>query len=194
MSRQADSAGLRRAVARCAVVALAALPLGARADIPVGQQLPFFQGTDLTGTIRESPELRGPPTTVLVVGTSRAASDAGKAWVYEIQERYGERVQIINLIAIDLPFFISESTALDMARGQVPRRYWEQTWLSSEDSIQEALGLQPGSPVPYVAVVNRQGQLIASAHAPLQAPEAQQIWQALPPPAATLPQGDTKDP
>jgi hypothetical protein len=180
MGRQAGRQDTRRTRRLLAVVGLAGLwlPALAAAELPVGQPVPSFTGTDLTGTPRQSTELKGQPT-VVIAATSRSASEEAQAWANRLTERYGEGVHLTTLIAIDLPFFIPESTALDMAREKIPRQYWDQTWLGGEGDIQEALQIAPGSETPYIFTVDEQGRITAGVHARVGDPQAQRIWQAV---------------
>lgn len=154
------------------------LSTAAPAALPVGQQLPFFVGTDLTGTQRRSSELTGQPT-VVIAATSRAASGEAQAWAQELVERHGDDVPLVTLIAIDLPFFISNDLALGKAREKIPHKYWEQTWLGGEGDIQHALQLEPGSGSPFVFTLDSQGRITTTVHGRVGDPEASRIWQAM---------------
>lgn len=156
----------------------ALFPALASAAIPVGQELPFFVGTDLTGTQRRSSELTGRPT-VVIAATSRAASGEAQAWAQQLVERSGGSVPLVTLIAIDLPFFISDNMALGMARDRIPHKYWDQTWLGGEGDIQRALQMEPGSGVPYVFTLDAQGRITAAVHARVGDPQASHVWQAV---------------
>lgn len=150
----------------------------APAAVPVGQQLPFFVGTDLTGTQRRSSELTGQPA-VVIAATSRSASSEAQAWANEIVQRQGGGVPLVTLMAIDLPFFISDGMALGMARDKIPHAYWKQTWLGGEGDIQRALQLEPGSDSPYVFTLDSQGRITAAVHGRVGDPEASRIWRAM---------------
>lgn len=165
--------------AMVAITSLGALlSTAAPAAIPVGQQLPVFVGTDLTGTQRRSSELTGQPS-VVIAATSRAASGEAQAWAQQLVERSGGNVPLVTLIAIDLPFFISDDMALGMARDRIPHRYWAQTWLGGEGDIQRALQLEPGSDIPYVFTLDSRGRISAIVHGRASDAEASRIWQSI---------------
>ncbi|QRK05905.1 hypothetical protein JQX13_38075 [Archangium violaceum] len=154
------------------------LPTLALAAVPVGQELPFFVGTDLTGTQRRSSELTGQPA-VVIAATSRAASGEAQAWANEIVQRQGGDVPLVTLIAIDLPFFIPDDVALGMARDRIPHRYWDQTWLGGEGDIQRALQLEPGSDTPYVFTLDSRGRITDAIHGRVGDPAASRIWRSI---------------
>ncbi|EPX58970.1 hypothetical protein D187_003347 [Cystobacter fuscus DSM 2262] len=154
------------------------LPSLAPAALPIGQELPFFVGTDLTGTQRRSSELTRQPS-VVIAATSRAASGEAHSWARALIERYGNNIPLVTLIAIDLPFFISDDLARGKAREKIPHEYWEQTWLGGEGDIQRALQLEPDSEVPYVFTLDSQGRISAAVHGPVGAPESSRIWQEI---------------
>lgn len=154
------------------------LPGLASAGLSVGQPLPAFQGTDLTGTERQSSELVGRPA-VVIAATSRSASGAAQAWGRALAGHTGDGMPLITLMAVDLPFFISNGMALRVARGKIPRSYWPDTWLGGEGDIQRALELEPDSDTPYVFTLDDQGNITAAVHAGVDAPEADRIWLAV---------------
>lgn len=163
---------------KVAVVVGALLPALAPAAVPVGQRLPFFVGTDLRGLQHRSSELTGHPG-VVVVATSRAASGETQAWANEFLQREGDAVPFVTLIAIDLPFFISDDMALGLARDKIPSAYWDQTWLGGEGDIQRALQLEPGSDEPYVFTLDAQGRITAAVHGGVDDPAASRLWRAV---------------
>lgn len=156
----------------------ALLPGLALAEPSVGQPLPPFVGTDLTGAQRHSSDLLG-HAAVVIAATSRAASGEAQAWSQEVVEHSGGDVPLVTLMAIDLPFFISDGMALDIARGKIPQKYWKRTWLGGEGDIQRALQLEPGSETPYVFTLDAQGHVTAVVHVRVDDPEAARIWQVL---------------
>jgi hypothetical protein len=134
---------------------LAAAPVGA--DPP----WPAFEATALTGETVQSHRLVGQPT-LLIVTPSRAAAGNTRAWVTELRGRVDRSaVRVRDVIAVNLPFFISLDMALGEARNRVPERYHEQTWLMDDAVLERALGIPPGAADAYVFALDRQGNVVA---------------------------------
>lgn len=66
-----------------------------------------------------------------------------------------------DVLAIDLPFFMSESDAIGRAKQQIPARYYDQTWMLQGSELEMALGVPPGSPKAFVFVLNTEGKIVA---------------------------------
>jgi hypothetical protein len=161
-ARPRRRSGLRWTLAVGIVSSALLLPADARAALVQGRPVPSFQATDLRGRAHVSRELRGRPT-LLVIMPNRDAAGESKQWVDAIGRRYGEhRVRTVGLIALDLPFFIPESLARSIARGKVPERFWNDTWLSARGTLADTLGVQ-GDDESWVVALDATGRVRAIA-------------------------------
>ncbi len=66
-----------------------------------------------------------------------------------------------DVLAIDLPFFMSEGDAISRAKQKIPARFHDQTWLLAESLLEEALGIPASSEDAFVLVLNAEGKVIA---------------------------------
>src|SRR3982751_285375 len=96
---------------------LAACLMAAHATAaPPGSRVPPFEATSLAGQTVTASQLLGQPAVLIVTPSKAAAADTRK-WADALRENLDERsIRIRDILAIDLPFFISESDAL--ARAQ----------------------------------------------------------------------------
>lgn len=141
------------------LIALAAVPAGIAAQ-DTGA-LPQFDATVLTGERVTEQKLLGQPT-VLIVTPSREAAEETRAWAKSLEGRVDlGQVRVRDVLAIDLPFFISESDALEKARERIPKEYHDMTWLTSEQTLESALNIPPSSEDPTVLVLGPQGQVMS---------------------------------
>jgi hypothetical protein len=101
-----------------------------------------------------------------------------RGWFDAADQHIPEDVHRQSLIALKLPFFVSEGTARGKAKGQVPREYWEDTWLDKNGGMARALGLS-SSETPYVMALDAEGRVLASVHATVDSPDARTIGSAL---------------
>ncbi|MBZ4329846.1 hypothetical protein [Corallococcus sp. AS-1-12] len=142
-----------------------------------GQSLPAFSAHDLTNGKHASDELKGRPTLMVVI-TDKDAGSQMRGWFDAADQHVPDTVHRQSLIALKLPFFVSEGAARGKAKGQVPREFWEDTWLDKNGGMAKALGLS-SSETPYVLALDAQGRVLASVHATVDSPDARTIWSAL---------------
>jgi hypothetical protein len=162
--------------------AFAALILGSasqtHADPRPGATAPSFDVEDLNGRSHSSREFAQRPT-VVVVCTSADASSAANAWLQQAKNRAHGQVRVVTLVALRLPFFVSQGMVRGRARPQVNQQEWGNTWIDIHGSVQNALGLSDGSATPYVFTVDSTGHVVASVHAPVNHPAANAIMSAI---------------
>jgi hypothetical protein len=162
--------------------AFAALILGSasqtHADPRPGAAAPSFDAEDLNGRAHSSRELAQRPT-VVVVCTSADASSAANAWLQQAKNRAHGQVRVVTLVALRLPFFVSQGMVRGRARPQVNPGEWTNTWIDVHGHVQSALGISDGSATPYVFTVDAQGRVVASVHAPVNHPSASAIMSAI---------------
>lgn len=152
-------------------VAIAAIPI----QLQVGKQLPAFQATDLDGKPRSAQELVGRPTAIIVTPSRGAGTQSG-TWAQLLSNRAGSHsVHIVGLVALDVPFFIPQGMVQNVARSHVPKKDWDDTWLSVKGDLRRRLGIERGSPTPYVFSLDASGKITAVVHGPPTTENLQEI-------------------
>jgi hypothetical protein len=147
------------AIAACLCSSLASVSQ-AQTNNPQGQ-LPSFKATALTGQVVTEEKLLGHPT-VLIVTPSKAAAEETRQWVQALRKNINQqKIMVRDVLAIDLPFFMSEKDALGRAKEKIPKRYHDQTYLLSESALEESLNIPRSSEDAFVLVLNSQGKVVA---------------------------------
>jgi hypothetical protein len=142
-----------------------------------GEPLPEFSTRDLLDRPRQSRELVGRPT-LLVVITDKDGGDEMQKWFDAARTRVPESVRRASILTLKLPFFVSTGTVRGKAREKVPRDFWGDTWLDKNGAMGKALGLA-SSRTPYAFVLDARGRVVAAVHGTADAREAQAVWDAL---------------
>jgi hypothetical protein len=139
---------------------LAALLAATTAWAAPSRTLPSFEATALTGQSVSAQQLLGQPS-VLIVTPSRDAAPDTRAWAEALRKNLdAQSIRIRDVLAIDLPFFMSESDAIGRAKEKIPARYHDQTWLLGEQNLEKALDIPSGSGSAYVFVLDAQGHVV----------------------------------
>lgn len=126
--------------------------------LPPGTPLPAFEATSLTNQKVTAEQLVGQPT-ILIVTPSKGAAGDTRQWAEALRKNLNEKsVRVRDVLAIDLPFFMSESDAIGRAKDRIPARYHDQTWLLAEPSLEKALGIPTQSASAFVFVLDAQGR------------------------------------
>jgi hypothetical protein len=124
-------------------------------------KIPSFTATALTGEKVSSAQLIGQPT-VLIVTPSKDAAEDTRLWALALRKNIDEKaIRIRDVLAIDLPFFMSESDAIGRAKEKIPARYFDQTWIFAEQDLERALNIPANSSKAFVVVLDSAGQVIA---------------------------------
>jgi len=144
-------------------VPLPAFAGGADTEVPWDS----FTATTLTYEKVDSSRLLGQPT-LLIVTPSRAAADSTKAWTNALRKALDVKaLRIRAVLTFDLPFFVSETDAIGLARKAVPERYYDQTWILDSQLIEDALDIPTASKLPAVLILDASGTIIARVHGQL---------------------------
>ncbi|WP_425914655.1 TlpA family protein disulfide reductase [Pseudomonas sp. GWSMS-1] len=123
--------------------------------------IPEFTATALTGEKVSAAQLIGQPT-ILIVTPSTDAAKHTRLWAKALRKNIDQtQVRIRDVLAIDLPFFMSEEDAIGRAKEKIPARYQDQTWILSESSLESALNIPRDSARAFVFVLDAQGTVIA---------------------------------
>jgi peroxiredoxin len=142
-------------------LALALLsPVNAWAQLS-NSPIPDFTATALTGEKVSAAQLIGQPTILIVTPSTDAAKDT-RLWAAALRKNVDQSaVRIRDVLAIDLPFFMSEEDAIGRAKEKIPVRYQDQTWILNESILESALNIPRDSARAFVFVLDAQGQVIA---------------------------------
>lgn len=122
--------------------------------------IPDFEAKALSGQTMHRRDLVGTPT-ILIVNPSEEAGEEAKAWAYGIRDELGPDVRQRTIIAVDVPFFVTEFVAIGKAQSQVEKRYWNRTWLLRNTEFEESLGIPSKSADPHVFVLDARGRIAA---------------------------------
>lgn len=123
--------------------------------------IPSFEATSLTGEKVSSDVLIG-QWTLLIVTPSRDAAESTRRWAEALRGAEDmEHYLVRDVLAIDLPFFMSEADAIEKAREAVPERFHEQTWLLNAPVLEKALGIPRDSDHASVFVLNETGEIVS---------------------------------
>lgn len=164
--------------ASLATLALSVAPR-IHADPHPGAPPAWFAAADLNGHTHSSRELAARPTLV-VVCTSGDAQRAANQWLTRAHVQLSHAgVRVVTVVALSLPFFITEGMVRDRARPQLPANEWGDTWIEIHGAAQRALGVADGSATPYVFTVDQRGRVLASVHATVEHPTARVIFASL---------------
>lgn len=126
-----------------------------------GSPIPSFSATALSGKKVSSDQLIGQPT-ILIVTPSKDAAEATRLWAKALRKNVDQKaIRIRDVLAIDLPFFMSESDATGRAKKKIPARYYDQTWLLNKSILEDALGIPNDSRKATVLVLDPQGKVVA---------------------------------
>jgi hypothetical protein len=123
--------------------------------------IPHFMATALTGEKVSAAQLIGQPTILIVTPSKEAAKDT-RLWAEALRKNIDQSaVRIRDVLAIDLPFFMSEEDAISRAKEKIPARYQDQTWILNESTLESALNIPRDSAKAFVFVLDAQGKVIA---------------------------------
>lgn len=123
-----------------------------------GNSIPSFTATALTGQQVSAEMLLG-QRIILIVTPSKDAAAETRQWAKALRD--ASELPIRDVIAIDLPFFVSFESALEQARDKVPERYHDQAWLTEKKTIEKALDIPTSSEHAHVFVLNKNGTVQA---------------------------------
>ncbi len=165
LRRQASAPSCFKAAVLTLLMQVPLLAFAEAADTEVPWE--SFTATSLTYKKVDSSLLLGQPT-LLIITPSRAAADSTKAWTNALEKALeGKKLRIRAVLTIDLPFFVSETAAVGLARAAVPERYYDQTWILDSQLMEEALGIPTASRFPSVLILDASGTIIARVHGKL---------------------------
>ncbi len=83
-------------------------------------------------------------------------------WAEALRKNLDQKtIRIRDVIAVDLPYFMSERDAIGRAKEKIPARYYDQTWLTAGTKLEIALDIPTGSDSAFVFVLDSQGKILA---------------------------------
>jgi hypothetical protein len=81
--------------------------------------IPSFEATTLSGEKVTDAKLIGQPT-ILIVTPSKAAAEDTRKWANALRENLDQKsIRVHDMLAIDLPFFMSEDDAIGIAKKKI---------------------------------------------------------------------------
>lgn len=168
---------LSRCVTTLTLLAMLTL-CGARAlaeDAP----WPSFTATTLSGEKIHSDKLLGQPT-LLILTPSRNAAESTRGWVNALRSKIDQsKYRVRDVLAVNLPFFMSEEDAIGRAKEKVPKRYHDQTWILNSQVMEGALGVPSDSEEAVIVVLDKNGKLVWQVHGLVTAARMSEIVVAL---------------
>jgi len=147
-------------IAGFALAALSFSGIAAEAPGSPTSPIPVFEAVSLTGQTIRRADLLGQPT-VLIVTPGRDAAASTRAWAKALRSEFGKTARMRDLIAVDLPFFMDEHDAIGRAKAKIPKRYYDQTWLTSKETLTTALGVGSDAEHAQVFVLDAKGHVAA---------------------------------
>ncbi|WP_415231201.1 hypothetical protein [Psychromonas sp.] len=84
-----------------------------------------------------------------------------------------------DVLAVDLPFFMSEEDAIGLAKEKISTRYHDQTWILNSQVMEDALGVVSDSDQAVIVVLDKNGNLISQVHGMVTTARMSQITDAL---------------
>lgn len=128
---------------------------------------PSFKATALDGDVVASDRLIGQPT-LLIITPSRHAAESTRRWVNALRDELNpENYRVRDVLAVNLPFFMSEEDAIGRAKEAIPERFHDQTWILNSDVLENAFGIPSDSKIASVVVLDSAGQVVARVHGTL---------------------------
>lgn len=125
---------------------------------------PSFTATKLSGEKVHSDELLGQPT-LLILTPCRDAAESTREWVNALRLKMDlSKYRVRDVLAVDLPFFMSEEDVIDKAKEKVPKRYHDQTWILNSQVMEDSMGVPSDSDEAVIVVLDTNGNLVAQIH------------------------------
>lgn len=166
---------------RCitALTLLVALTLCGPPAIAADGPWPSFTATTLSGEIVHSDKLLGQPT-LLILTPSRNAAESTREWVSALLSKIDQsKYRIRDVLAVDLPFFMSEADVIGRAKEKVPKRYHDQTWILNSQVMEGALDVPSDSDEAVIVVLDKHGNLVSQVHGEVTTARMSEITDAL---------------
>jgi hypothetical protein len=125
---------------------------------------PSFTATTLSGEKVHSDKLLGQPT-LLILTPSRNAAESTREWVSALRTKIDHsKYRVRDVLAVNLPFFMSEEDAIGRAKEKVPKRYHDQTWILNSQVMENALRVPSDSDEAVLCVLDKNGTLVSQVH------------------------------
>jgi predicted transcriptional regulator len=140
---------------------------------------PSFMATTLNGEKVDSDKLIGQPT-LLILTPSSDAAESTREWVNTLRSKIDQsKYRVRDVLAVDLPFFMSEEDVIGRAKDKVPKRYHDQTWILNSQIMEDALGVPADSEEAVIVVLDKNGNLVSQVHGKVTATRMSEITKAL---------------
>jgi hypothetical protein len=125
---------------------------------------PSFTATTLSGETVDSDKLIGQPT-LLILTPSRNAAESTREWANALRSKIDQsKYRIRDVLAVNLPFFMSEEDVIGRAKEKIPQRYYDQTWILNSQVMENALRVPADSDEAVICVLDKNGVLVSQVH------------------------------
>lgn len=128
-------------------------------------EFPNFAGRTLNDKPVDRNGLRGAPT-VVVITPDRKAAESIRAWLRDLRAELSQKVRVRDLIENNAPYFIPEKDVIKQAKRNIPKRYWNETWLVTGRAIGIELGQSTQVSTVYVYILDSESQIIGQSEGP----------------------------
>ena len=140
---------------------------------------PSFMATTLGGEKVDSDKLIGQPT-LLILTPSRNAAESTRKWADTLRSKIDQsKYRVRDVLAVNLPFFMSEQDAIGRAKEKIPKRYHDQTWILNSQIMENALGVPSDSEQAVIVVLDKNGNLVSQVHGKVNTARMSEITDAL---------------
>jgi predicted transcriptional regulator len=140
---------------------------------------PSFTAITLSGEKVHSDKLLGQPT-LLILTPSRNAAESTREWVNALESKIDHsKYRVRDVLAVNLPFFMSEEDAIERAKEKIPQRYHDQTWILNSQVMEDALGVPSDSVEAVIIVLDTNGNLVSQVHGRVTTERMNEITDAL---------------
>jgi predicted transcriptional regulator len=140
---------------------------------------PSFMATTLSGEKVDSDKLIGQPTLLILTPSSNAAQST-REWVKTLRSKIDQsKYRVRDVLAVDLPFFMSEEDVIGRAKEKIPQPYHDQTWILNSQIMEGALGVPSDSEEAVIVVLDKNGNLVSQVHGKVTTARMSQIFDAL---------------
>ncbi|WP_434926285.1 hypothetical protein [Shewanella sp. HL-SH2] len=140
---------------------------------------PSFTATTLNGEKVDSNKLIGQPT-LLILTPSRNAATSTREWANTLRSNIDHtQYRVRDVLAVNLPFFMSEEDLIGTAKESVPQRYHDQTWILNSQIMESALGVPSDSDEAVIVVLDKNGNLVSQVHGKVTSARMSEVTDAL---------------
>lgn len=145
----------------------------------LGETFPPFQGMSLTGVPISKADLTGKQA-ILIVTPSQKAVRETQLWAQVLDAHIDQRTVLIrDILAIELPFYMSHEALVKRVKEKIPVQYHHQTWIPDNTHVKHALHIPTRAANTYVFVLDADGNVVRRIKGPPNQTRLAAVKQAL---------------